>query len=174
MLTNWYVRRSRERFWGEDDRSAFDTLYTTLEVLTRVCAPLLPLTTEEVWRGLTGGRSVHLADWPDAEQAAGRRRPGDRHGPRARGLLGGAGAAQGRAGAGAAAAAIGHGRGLRQRCAAAVRRPGGRRGERRRGAARGSRRLRRRPDQAARGQRPGRRTAARPRRAGRHPGEQAR
>ncbi|GAB3677168.1 isoleucine--tRNA ligase [Angustibacter aerolatus] len=68
VLTNWYVRRSRERFWGEDDRSAFDTLYTTLEVLTRVCAPLLPLTTEEVWRGLTGGRSVHLADWPDAEQ----------------------------------------------------------------------------------------------------------
>ncbi len=66
VLTNWYVRRSRERFWGEDDTAAFDTLYTALEVLTRVAAPLLPLTTEEVWRGLTGGRSVHLADWPDA------------------------------------------------------------------------------------------------------------
>ncbi len=65
VLTNWYIRRSRERFWGEDDTSAFDTLYTTLEVLTRVAAPLLPLTTEEVWRGLTGGRSVHLTDWPD-------------------------------------------------------------------------------------------------------------
>ena len=36
VLTNWYIRRSRERFWGEDDTSAFDTLYTTLEVLTRV------------------------------------------------------------------------------------------------------------------------------------------
>ncbi len=37
-----------------------------LEVLTRAIAPLLPLTTEEIWRGLTGGRSVHLTDWPDA------------------------------------------------------------------------------------------------------------
>ncbi len=66
VLTNWYIRRSRGRFWGEDDTAAFDTLYTVLEVLTRVAAPLLPLTTEEVWRGLTGGRSVHLTDWPDA------------------------------------------------------------------------------------------------------------
>ena len=66
VLTNWYIRRSRERFWGEDDTAAFDTLYTALEVLARVAAPLLPLTTEEVWRGLTGGRSVHLTDWPDA------------------------------------------------------------------------------------------------------------
>ncbi len=67
-LTNWYVRRSRARFWGEgpDARDAVDTLHTVLEVLTRVAAPLLPLTTEEVWRGLTGGRSVHLADFPDA------------------------------------------------------------------------------------------------------------
>jgi isoleucyl-tRNA synthetase len=73
VLTNWYIRRSRERFWdtGSSDSSgaeaAFDTLYTALEVLTRVCAPLLPLVTEEVWRGLTGGRSVHLTDWPSAE-----------------------------------------------------------------------------------------------------------
>ena len=64
VLTNWYIRRSRDRFWG-DDRQAFDTLYTVLEVLCRVAAPLLPLTTEEVWRGLTGGESVHLTDWPD-------------------------------------------------------------------------------------------------------------
>ncbi|MFP5335837.1 MAG: isoleucine--tRNA ligase [Actinomycetes bacterium] len=64
VLTNWYIRRSRDRFWAED-ADAFDTLYTALEVLTRVAAPLLPLTTEEVWRGLTGGRSVHLTDWPD-------------------------------------------------------------------------------------------------------------
>jgi isoleucyl-tRNA synthetase len=66
VLTNWYIRRSRDRFWG-DAPEAFDTLYTVLEVVCRVTAPLLPLTTEEVWRGLTGGRSVHLADWPDAE-----------------------------------------------------------------------------------------------------------
>ncbi|HEX6916639.1 MAG TPA: DUF5915 domain-containing protein, partial [Phycicoccus sp.] len=73
VLTNWYIRRSRERFWdtGSGDSStaeaAFDTLFTTLEVLTRLTAPLLPLVTEEVWRGLTGGRSVHLADWPSAD-----------------------------------------------------------------------------------------------------------
>src|SRR3546814_20667699 len=70
VLTNWYIRRSRERFWstGDDlDKDAFDTLYTVLEVLCRVTAPLLPLTLEEMWRGLTGGRSVHLTDWPSVE-----------------------------------------------------------------------------------------------------------
>ncbi len=90
VLTNWYIRRSRERFWdtgaqslnaasgargagangagarGAGARAAFDTLYTALEVLTRLAAPLLPLVTEEIWRGLTGGRSVHLTNWPDA------------------------------------------------------------------------------------------------------------
>jgi len=71
VLTNWYVRRSRDRFWtgvsadgaGAD---AFDTLYTVLETVTRVAAPLLPLISERIWQGLTGGRSVHLTDWPDA------------------------------------------------------------------------------------------------------------
>ncbi|WP_070378802.1 isoleucine--tRNA ligase [Rhodococcus sp. WMMA185] len=62
-LTNWYVRRSRSRFWNED-RDAVDTLHTVLEVVTRLAAPLLPLISEVIWRGLTGGRSVHLADWP--------------------------------------------------------------------------------------------------------------
>ncbi len=62
-LTNWYVRRSRDRFWA-GDQDAIDTLHTVLEVVSRVTAPLLPLTTEAVWRGLTGERSVHLADWP--------------------------------------------------------------------------------------------------------------
>ncbi|HEY2673213.1 MAG TPA: isoleucine--tRNA ligase [Rugosimonospora sp.] len=66
-LTNWYVRRSRDRFWS-GDRDAFDTLFTVLETLCRVVAPLAPLTSEEIWRGLTGGRSVHLADWPDAAE----------------------------------------------------------------------------------------------------------
>lgn len=63
VLTNWYVRTSRDRFWDED-KNAFDTLYTCLETLTRVMAPLAPLMSEEIWRGLTGGRSVHLTDWP--------------------------------------------------------------------------------------------------------------
>jgi isoleucyl-tRNA synthetase len=66
-LTNWYVRRSRDRFWS-GDRAAFDTLYTVLETLCRVLAPLAPLTTEEIWRGLTGERSVHLASWPAASE----------------------------------------------------------------------------------------------------------
>jgi isoleucyl-tRNA synthetase len=65
ILTNWYIRRSRERFW-EGDQDAFDTLYTVLEALFRVIAPLLPIISEEMWRGLTGGRSVHLEGWPDA------------------------------------------------------------------------------------------------------------
>ncbi|SDK07466.1 Isoleucyl-tRNA synthetase [Actinopolyspora mzabensis] len=67
VLTNWYVRRSRDRFWA-GDQDAIDTLHTVLEITCRVVAPLLPLTAEAVWRGLTGGRSVHLADWPEAEE----------------------------------------------------------------------------------------------------------
>ncbi|MEB3021850.1 isoleucine--tRNA ligase [[Mycobacterium] crassicus] len=64
-LTNWYVRRSRQRFWDED-ADALDTLHTVLETTCRLAAPLLPLTTEMIWRGLTGERSVHLTDWPEA------------------------------------------------------------------------------------------------------------
>jgi isoleucyl-tRNA synthetase len=64
-LTNWYVRRSRSRFW-EEDPDAIDTLHTVLEVTGRLAAPLLPLITEVIWRGVTGERSVHLTDWPEA------------------------------------------------------------------------------------------------------------
>lgn len=63
VLTNWYIRRSRDRFWG-NDAAAFDTLFTVLETVCRATAPLMPLATEEIWRGLTGERSVHLTDWP--------------------------------------------------------------------------------------------------------------
>lgn len=63
-LTNWYVRRSRSRFWDED-ADAIDTLHTVLEVTGRLAAPLLPLITEVIWRGVTGERSVHLTDWPE-------------------------------------------------------------------------------------------------------------
>jgi isoleucyl-tRNA synthetase len=65
VLTNWYVRRSRARFWA-GDADAIDTLHTVLEVTCRLAAPLLPLITETIWRGLTGQRSVHLTDWPEA------------------------------------------------------------------------------------------------------------
>jgi isoleucyl-tRNA synthetase len=64
-LTNWYVRRSRSRFWDEDP-DAIDTMHTVLEVTARLAAPLLPLIAEVIWRGVTDGRSVHLTDWPEA------------------------------------------------------------------------------------------------------------
>jgi len=76
-LNNWYIRRSRDRFWGTgDDAGAdtdgLDTLYTVLTTLVQVAAPLLPMITEEIWTGLTGGDadrpdSVHLTDWPSAD-----------------------------------------------------------------------------------------------------------
>ncbi len=77
VLTNWYVRRSRDRFWagpsagGQEALDAFDTLYTSLHVLCRVAAPLLPLTAEAIFRGLSGENSVHLSDWPDADDLPG-------------------------------------------------------------------------------------------------------
>ena len=74
-LNNWYIRRSRDRFWAPADdgdaaaqaakHDAFDTLATVLTTVTRITAPLLPMLSEEVYRGLTGEASVHLADWPD-------------------------------------------------------------------------------------------------------------
>jgi isoleucyl-tRNA synthetase len=64
LLTNWYIRRSRSRFW-DGDAEALDTLWTVLETVTRAAAPLLPMAAETIWRGLTGGSSVHLEDWPD-------------------------------------------------------------------------------------------------------------
>jgi isoleucyl-tRNA synthetase len=65
VMTNWYVRRSRDRFW-DVSTEAFDTLYTVLVTLTKVAAPLLPMLAEEIHTGLTGERSVHLTDWPEA------------------------------------------------------------------------------------------------------------
>ena len=71
-LNNWYIRRSRDRFWaprGEADpagkQAAYDTLYTVLLTLVRVAAPLLPLVCEAIHRGLGAAGSVHLCDWPD-------------------------------------------------------------------------------------------------------------
>ena len=182
-MTNWYIRRSRERFWdtaagdGAVARAAFDTLYTALEVLTRVAAPLLPLVTEEIWRGLTGGRSVHLEDWPDAARPPGRRRARRRDGPGAGGVLHRLVAAQGREAAGAPAAAAADRRHQRPRGAAAVRRhrrrraqrQGGHRARRRRGA-----RVRLRHQPAPRRQRPRRRPAPGSRRADRDQGQQDR
>jgi len=73
-LNNWYIRRSKPRFWKEDHdqdkQDAYDTLYTVLHVMARAAAPLLPLVTEEIYRGLSGEESVHLADFPNTESIA--------------------------------------------------------------------------------------------------------
>lgn len=65
VLTNWYIRRSRDRFWA-GDQDAIDTLHTVLDYITKIAAPLLPLITDEISAGLNGAEapSVHLADWP--------------------------------------------------------------------------------------------------------------
>lgn len=85
-LNNWYIRRSRDRFWAPkvssdggggseaaaaEKQQAYNTLFTVLATLSKTLAPLLPLITEEIYRGLTGEESVHLADWPDPEELAG-------------------------------------------------------------------------------------------------------
>ncbi|MBO4520804.1 MAG: isoleucine--tRNA ligase [Alphaproteobacteria bacterium] len=66
LMNNWYIRRSRARFWDiSNGQEAFDVLYTVLVTLTKAIAPLMPLTCEYVYRALTGEESVHLTDYPD-------------------------------------------------------------------------------------------------------------
>ena len=72
VLTNWYVRRSRSRFW-EGDHDAIDTMHTVLSILVRVTAPMLPFISEAIHAGMSDGagdaaRSVHLHDWPSADE----------------------------------------------------------------------------------------------------------
>jgi isoleucyl-tRNA synthetase/RimJ/RimL family protein N-acetyltransferase len=74
VLNNWYIRRNKSRFWGEavdsDKINAYNTLYSVLHVLCRLCAPLLPQVTEAMFAGLTNkgvfaqDKSVHLQDFP--------------------------------------------------------------------------------------------------------------
>lgn len=75
-LSNWYVRRSRRRFWegpeSPDGASAFATLYTCLETLTRLMAPIVPFVTDHVWdviRPEDAPESVHLTDWPSVDES---------------------------------------------------------------------------------------------------------
>ena len=67
-LSNWYIRRNRNRFWASElDNSKKAVYMTTYEVLTglcKLCAPIIPFTTEEMYQDLTGEESVHLADFP--------------------------------------------------------------------------------------------------------------
>ena len=67
-LTNWYIRRSRRRFWGigltEDKKSAYDTLYYTLVTISKLLAPVAPIISETIYKNLVDDLSVHLVDWP--------------------------------------------------------------------------------------------------------------
>ncbi|MBA3525261.1 MAG: isoleucine--tRNA ligase [Geodermatophilaceae bacterium] len=80
-LSNWYVRRSRRRFW-DGDPGALATLHHALDVLTRLLAPLVPFVTERVWGAVVAGvvpgapESVHLATWPEPGTDVGKDDPG--------------------------------------------------------------------------------------------------
>jgi isoleucyl-tRNA synthetase len=79
-LSNWYIRRTRDRFWSNtarldeagrrDKLAAYQTLHTVLLNLCRLCAPVVPFVTEVMWKNLAAGRgeSVHLADYPAADE----------------------------------------------------------------------------------------------------------
>ena len=79
-LSNWYVRRGRERFWGKGDvkdkDAAFTTLYHVLVTLSKVCAPFIPFLSEEIYQNLVvnnvpgAPESVHLCDFPTADESA--------------------------------------------------------------------------------------------------------
>lgn len=74
LLSNWYVRRSRRRFWAGDP-DAMWTLHEVLSIVTRLMAPITPFVTERVWQDLfvatdpTGPSAVHLAEWPEVDEA---------------------------------------------------------------------------------------------------------
>ena len=78
-LSNWYVRRNRERYWGteltDDKISAYVTLYTVLTTLIKVAAPFVPFITEEIYQNLVVGldksapESVHLCTWPEVDES---------------------------------------------------------------------------------------------------------
>jgi isoleucyl-tRNA synthetase len=69
-LSNWFVRRSRRRFWkSEDDKDkaeAYATLHYVLSYFALIIAPFCPFMAEELWQKMVGGESVHLCDWPEA------------------------------------------------------------------------------------------------------------
>jgi isoleucyl-tRNA synthetase len=72
-LSNWYIRRSRKRFWKSendgDKNEAYQTLYYVLVELSKVMAPFTPFIAEEIYKNLTGEESVHLADFPAADDS---------------------------------------------------------------------------------------------------------
>ena len=73
-LSNWYVRLNRKRFWGgemnEDKLSAYQTLYTCLETIAKLIAPISPFYSDKLYQDLTGNSSVHLALFPEVNESA--------------------------------------------------------------------------------------------------------
>lgn len=71
-LSNWYIRRNRNRFWSSEyndsKKSVYMTTYEVLVGLCKMCAPIIPYTTEELYKDLTGEESVHLADFPKYDE----------------------------------------------------------------------------------------------------------
>ena len=67
-LSNWYIRSNRRRFWDSEltdsKKAVYLTMYEALVALTKLCAPMTPFMTEEIYQKLTGEESVHLADFP--------------------------------------------------------------------------------------------------------------
>ncbi len=73
-LSNWYVRLNRKRFWGgemnEDKLSAYQTLYTCLETIAKLIAPISPFYADKLYQDLAGAGSVHLALFPEVDESA--------------------------------------------------------------------------------------------------------
>ncbi len=69
-LSNWYVRRTRPRFWRSADENAYATLYHCLVVTAELLAPFCPFLADEIWTSLTGELSVHATDWPTPNGSA--------------------------------------------------------------------------------------------------------
>jgi isoleucyl-tRNA synthetase len=70
-LSNWYVRRSRPRFWKDTDAAAHTTLHECIVVVAKLLAPLCPFVSDELYRNLVpGAESVHFEDWPEIDEGA--------------------------------------------------------------------------------------------------------
>ena len=72
-LSNWYIRRNRNRFWASEldnsKKAVYQTTYEVLVGLCKICAPIIPFTTEEIYTKLTNEESVHLADYPTYDES---------------------------------------------------------------------------------------------------------
>ncbi len=89
-MSNWYVRRSRERFWAkgmeQDKINAYMTLYTALVTVAKAAAPMIPFMTEDIYQNLvrsidkTAPESIHLCDFPEVNEDGSTKDLGSKHG----------------------------------------------------------------------------------------------